>query len=64
MRQQKPLRLRRVPKKVQKAALLKRKISILPEQVRSTIDSDPRHLFAVCSGHKKYTLKQAYSRDR
>ena len=54
----------RIPKKVQKAALLKRKISILPEQVRSTIDSDPLNLFAVCSDRKNYTLKPDCSRAR
>jgi hypothetical protein len=49
---------------VQKAALLKRKISMIPEQVRSTIDSDPLNLLAFCSDRKNYTLKPDCSRAR
>jgi hypothetical protein len=64
MPQGKHWRIPRIPKKVQKAPLLKRKISILPEQVRSTIDSDPLNLFAFCSDRKNYTLKPDCSRAR
>ena len=64
MPQGKLWRIPRIPKKVQKAPLLKRKISMLPEQVRSTIDSDLLNLFAVGSDRKNYTLKPDCSRAR
>jgi hypothetical protein len=49
------LRLQRVPKRVQKLAWLKRRISICPEQARSIIDSDQLNLFQVCNDCKKNT---------
>lgn len=42
------------PKQVEKQAFLKNKTSMHPEQVRLTIDTDQRNLFAFCSDCKKY----------
>jgi len=64
MPQAKYLDLRLVPKKVQKRALIKCKISILPAQVRSTIDSDQLNLLPVGSDRKNYTWKPDCKRDR
>ncbi len=41
------------PKQVEKQAFLNNKTSMHPEQVRSTIHTDQRNLFAFCSDCKK-----------